>query len=521
MRSDSVCSIRSPRRLVLADAVIILVPIIAYALVVYLRFWTHPSASDPVNYLQSVVRRDMTMVSYPTRLMVSLGMFVSDLISRPFIPDAALRVGAFHPMLVNTLCLVIGAVYCYRRCGLAAAVIFNTMLASSYVFLRYSNEAYPDVDLTLYTMLAAVFLTSRCRDNAHFNAITLCGIFCVFVGLTKTSALATLGTVAVYLLIQRRGLRALLVGGALGGMIVVGLSLIAFDFGTVTAFVARLPARLEFVVDAMTNARYGVEVSGYNAVVNLLYFPLLIGLVAFGSFWKYNPARVWFSFAAAHLLLLAVLVGLSQHLRTDNYIYFHTSTTCACVGLALGLGDRLRAYFARADRSTAFVIASRLAALSLFGIVATSFTWGMDYGNYVLAPTGRETPPWFRVVYGVTPLVLLLLMIVINSTRSVIATCCFVVGVAAWCPYSILYVGDGLRQLCARTDRPRDSALVQSSLWRNATGALATDDSDQFDAVGHRDVLLRRRCGRMVSVFGRESGQTGDRTVPAAALDLL
>lgn len=388
MQSDLNPSASRSRGQITVDAAIILIPIIAYVLFVYLHFWTHPSTTDPVNYLRPVAWRDMTVLTYPTRLMVSLDMFISDLISRPFIPDVALRLGAFHPLLVNALCLAIGGVYCYRKSGLAAAVVFTTTLATSYVFIRYSNEAYPDVDLTLHTMLAAVFLTSRCRDNTYFNSITLCGIFCVFVCLTKTSALATLATITLFLFFQRRGLRALLLGGVLGCLIVTALCLIAFDFDSVKTFAVGLPTRLRYVVDAMTHARYGLEVSAYEAVVSVLFFPLLIGLVAFSSFWRHKQARVWFTLAAAHLLLLAILVGLSQHLRTDNYIYFHTATTCACIGLALGLGERLQEHAVHRDRPPWFPLASRLGALALVGIVVTSFVWGMDHGAYLRAPTG-------------------------------------------------------------------------------------------------------------------------------------
>ncbi len=427
----------SGRVLRAVDALILALPGGLFVALTVGVLWTHPASADPVNYLRPVLWRDMSVVTYPDRLMVSLGMFWSDLISRPLIDDPALRMGAFHPMAANALCILIGAAYCYRREGFAAGLTYSVFLSTSFVYLRYSNEAYPDIDMSLHTLAAGVFLMSGFHRNALVSATTLAGAFTVFAAISKPSSLATLVIIGVFLFTRRRDWRSFLLGLVLGALAVAGICLLAFDFGTIGRFFEALGEKVEYATGSMTFGREGIDLSAYDAVVGQAYFPLLIGLIALASFWRERESRFWFSLALAHVAVLSLVVAFTRTIRADKTIYYHTACTCACVGISLGLGRIIREWDERRGvvEQLGYKVGSRVGGALLVALAIVSVWYSTKGAGYLASPAGEDTPVWFRAMFVLAPLALLVTMLLIGAARSVAAAFVLLVGVTLWQPF--------------------------------------------------------------------------------------
>jgi hypothetical protein len=340
-------------------------------------------------------------------------------------------------MLVNVLCILIGTAYCYRRQGFAAGLTYAVFLSTSYVYLRYSNEAYPDIDMSLHTLLAGVFLMSGFRRNVLVSATTLAGVFTVFAAISKPSALATIAVVILFLFTRRRDWRSFLLGLLFGALAAGAICLLAFDFETIARFAQGFGDRVSYVLEAMTFGREGIDVSAYDALVSQRYFPLLIGLLALGSFWRDPEVRFWFVLGLGHILLLGIIVGLSQTIRADKPIYYHTACTCACVGLSLGLGRIIREWDERRGviQKLGYKIGSRLGGILLVLLSLLSLWFTAKAGRYAASPTGEETPGWFRTVFAIVPVGLLILLLIVGVRRSVAAAFLLLLGVTLWQPF--------------------------------------------------------------------------------------
>ncbi len=422
------------------DAVILALPAAIFVAVTIGLLWTHPSPTDPINYLRPTLWRDMSVVTYPDRLMVSLDMYFSNLISRPFLDDPALRMGAFHSMLINTLCVLIGAAYCYLRAGFAAGLTYSVFLSTSYVYLRYSNEAYPDIDMSQHTLLAGAFLMAGYRRNVLISSTTLAGAFTVFVAISKPTSLATVAVVTVFLFTRRRDWRSFLLGLLLGAVAAAGICLLAFDFDSIVRFATDLRSQMNYAIRSMTFGREGIDVSVYDAIVQQRYFPLLVGLFVLAAFWRDPEVRFWFVLGLAHLVLLSAIIGLSQTIRSDNAIYYHTACTCACVGLSLGLGRTLFEWDQKRGvvGQPAYNVASRAGGVLLVLLILVSFWFTVKGGRYADAPAADETPGWFRSVYAIVPMLLLALLLMLGAFRAVPAAFLLLIGVTLWQPFLAL-----------------------------------------------------------------------------------
>ncbi|MCA9244013.1 MAG: hypothetical protein KDA32_08675 [Phycisphaerales bacterium] len=449
----SVSSQPRSRAVTVIEIALILVPIVGYAYVTCDRLWTPPSSADPQNYLQPVLYHDMTLVSYPDRLMVSLDMFLTDLLGRPLVSDVVMRMGAFHPMVINTLTLLVAAFYCYRVGGLAAGVLCTILLGASYNFLRYSNDVYPDVDLTLYTVLAGALLLSNWRRNWLLSVTTLCGFFCAMLALCKPTAAASLGVVVVYLFALRRSIVSFIVGGILGGAVVALLCLAAFDYESIGVFLANVHDQIRHAVHTMTFSRAGVDVSVYDSVVWVMEFPVLLAPFVATRLWQDRHARFWFALAITHLLLLALLIGLSNTLRSDNYIYYHTAVACAAIGLSIGLvgqfarkRERLELAGVQLEKQGGADSPPTVADIGVANprwplslpllILGVAACWaGLYYPEFGRAPSGADTPVWFRTLFATTPLALLTLLLATNLVRASVVARVLALGLVCWAPY--------------------------------------------------------------------------------------
>ncbi len=478
------------RAVVIFELALLILPIAGYVAVTGDRFWTPPSSADPQNYLKPVLYHDMSLVSYPDRLMVSLDMFLTDLVGRPIVPDVIMRLGAFHALAINALTLLFAVLYCYRAAGLVAGAICAIFLAASYNFIRYSNEVYPDIDMTLHTVLAGAALLSAWRRNWLLNSTTLCGFFCATLALCKPTAIASIGVIIAYLFILRRSIVSFIVGGLLGLGAVALLCLAAFDHESIRLFFANLTEQLKHSVDTMTFSRAGVAVSVYDAVVWTLEFPLLLAPFVATRLWRYPAVRFWFTLAITHLLLLALLIGASNTLRSDNYIYYHTAVACVAIGLAIGLAQRIARGAFEADEvaeqppaaATPRSAAPRSSAVSYplaIAVVASgmiAFGLGLELPQYGRYPSGEDTPVWFRTIFAIAPLALLTLLMATNFARKRGVAFALLFGLLWWTPYlNVAHATESI-ELARHRRRvtiafAREAEKLRESRW----GVSATD----------------------------------------------
>jgi hypothetical protein len=74
-------------------------------------------------------------------------------------------------------------------------------------------------------------------------------------------------------------------------------------------------------------------------------------------------------------------------------------------------------------------------AVALLGAAAVAVQVGLHRPEYARAPAGADSPAWFRALYAVVPLGVLLLMLDVNVRRSRLAAAAFLCAAALWAPY--------------------------------------------------------------------------------------
>ena len=418
------------------DAAIICLPLLVYVYYAAAKFWMYPPSSDPMEYLLPIHWHDMSLIQFPGRLMVSLGMYFSNAISAPLIDEASLRMGAFHPLLVNCLCMIFASFYCYRRAGFVGGLLCMIVLSTSYTYVRYSNDSYPDLEMTLYGMLACIFLAGRFNKNILINSGTLCGLFATFLLFSKSTAIATFFVIVIFVIIYKAGMIRLLLGMLIGLCVVALLSLLAFDHSSIPIYISDLLTNTQDILSLAAAGRYNLDISVFNALTGTLLFPALLAPIVLSNLWKRDPIRLWFSAALAHVLLLTLLIVLLPTIRAKE-IYFHSAITFAGIGLAIGMGQMFHAVSESSGERPIMhhPLVLWLFAIGLAAIVLLALQLGLTNVDWVLHPTHKDAPVWARNIFVLMPLALLLLLLLINNTCSKLAVSLFLLIVAFWSPY--------------------------------------------------------------------------------------